>query len=294
MNNNSLIVKQKTMVKKYWVLFALPVLLLGLPSMVKNSTHELSLKESDWNIGVALYSFNRFPFPTTLAKAKTTGVKYVEGFDFHKLAGEFGNKTMADLGPSDAIYIRKLLKDNGLTMRSMYVGKANDKESWQKAFELAKSLKIQYLVAEPKREHWDMVDKLAGAYKIKIALHQHSREAGSIYWHPDSVLSAIKTHPNFGACGDLGHWTRSGLDAVESLKKLEGHLISIHLKDLDASTQSAKDVKVGEGVIDFEAVVNELKRQEFDGEVYVECEHKMEDNLEDVIHAVKYFGNLTP
>ncbi|MDO6439232.1 sugar phosphate isomerase/epimerase [Cyclobacterium sp. 1_MG-2023] len=281
------------MLKKYWVFIALPVLLLVLASMVKRPTHELSVSKSDWNIGVALYSFNRFPFPATLEKAKVTGVKYVEGFDFHKLGGDFGDKTMSDLSPSDAKAVRKLLKTNGLKMKSMYVGKANDRESWQKAFELAKSLKIEYLVAEPKRAHWDMVDQLAGEYKIKIALHQHSREAGSIYWHPDSVLSAIKNHPNFGACGDLGHWTRSGLNPIESLKKLEGHLISLHLKDLDASKQSAKDVKVGEGVIDFEAVVHELKRQKFDGEVYAECEHKMEDNLEDVIHAVKYFGNLT-
>jgi len=282
------------MLKKYWVFIALPVLLLGLASMVKNPTHELSLKKSEWNIGVALYSFNRFPFSTTLEKAKTTGVKYVEGFDFHKLGGDFGDKTMSELNPSDTKAVRKLLKENGLKMKSMYVGKAQNKGDWRKAFELAKSLKIQYLVAEPKREHWDMVDQLAGEFKIKIALHQHSREAGSIYWHPDSVLSAIKNHPNFGACGDLGHWTRSGLNPIESLKKLEGLLISIHLKDLDAYGQSAKDMMVGEGVIDFEGVVKELKRQQFDGEVYVECEHKMEDNLEDVIHAVKYFGSLTP
>ncbi|EPR65538.1 sugar phosphate isomerase/epimerase family protein [Cyclobacterium qasimii] len=282
------------MLKKYWVFIALPVLLLGLASMVKSPTHELSVNKSDWNIGVALYSFNRFPFPITLEKAKTTGVKYVEGFDFHKLGEDFGDKTMSDLSPSDAKAVRKLLKTNGLKMKSMYVGKAKDKESWQKAFELAKSLKIEYLVAEPKREHWDMVDQLAGEYKIKIALHQHSKEAGSIYWHPDSVLSAIKNHPNFGACGDLGHWTRSGLNPIESLKKLEGHLISLHLKDLDAAKQSANDVMVGEGIIDFEGVVKELKRQQFDGEIYAECEHKMEDNLEDVNHAVKYFGNLTP
>lgn len=280
--------------KKYWVIFALPILILVLGGMVTSPPKKTSSKKSDWNIGVALYSFNRFPFPETLLKAKAAGVKYVEGFDFHKLGAVFGDKTMEQLVPSDAKKVRKLLKQNGLKMKSMYVGRAQDQESWQKAFELAKSLKIEYLVAEPKRDDWDMVDRLAGEYNIKIALHQHSKEAGSIYWHPDSVLSAIKNHPNFGACGDLGHWTRSGLDAVESLKKLEGHLISIHLKDLDKPGQSAKDVMVGEGVIDFESVVQELERQQFDGEVYVECEHKMEDNLEDVSHAVRYFSNLTP
>jgi sugar phosphate isomerase/epimerase len=282
------------MIKKYLVFAGLPILLLGLAGMMKNSSDEFTLKKSDWNIGVALYSFNRFPFATTLEKAETAGVKYVEGFDFHKLGGDFGDKTMTDLSPSDAGTVKKLLKKNGLKMKSMYVGKAQNEADWRKAFALAKALKIQYLVTEPKREHWDMVDQLAGEFKIKIALHQHSKEAGSIYWHPDSVLSAIKNHPNFGACGDLGHWTRSGLNPIESLKKLEGHLISLHLKDLDGNKQTAKDVMVGEGVIDFEAVVHELDRQGFDGEVYVECEHKMEDNLADVTHAVSYFGNLSP
>ncbi|MFO7824483.1 MAG: sugar phosphate isomerase/epimerase [Cyclobacterium sp.] len=280
--------------KKMWVFVALPVLLLGMASMVKGPFRELSLKKSDWRMGVALYSFNRFPFSSSLEKAKAAGVKYVEGFDFHKMGGDFGEKTMKDLGPSEAKTVMMLLKDNGLKMRSMYVGTAQTEADWRKAFELAKSLKVQYLVAEPKRAHWDMVDQVAGEFNIKVALHQHSREAGSIYWHPDSVLSAVKNHPNFGACGDLGHWVRSGLNPVASLKKLDGYLMSIHLKDLDAYGQSAKDRMVGEGIIDFEAVVAELDRQEFDGEVYVECEHNMEDNLKDVRHAVSYFDKLSP
>ncbi|WP_162342767.1 sugar phosphate isomerase/epimerase family protein [Cyclobacterium salsum] len=280
--------------KKMWVFVALPVVLLGMASMVKNPVREFSLEKSDWRMGIALYSFNRFPFSSSLEKAKAAGVTYVEGFDFHKMGSDFGDKTMKDLGPSEAKTVKMLLKDKGLKMKSMYVGTAQTEADWRNAFELAKSLKVQYLVTEPKREHWDLVDELAGEFDINVALHQHSKEAGSIYWHPDSVLSAIKNHPNFGACGDLGHWVRSGLNPVESLKKLDGHLMSIHLKDLDAYGQSAKDRMVGEGIIDFEAVVAELDRQAFDGEVYVECEHNMEDNLKDVQHAVAYFESLSP
>ncbi|NHE57830.1 sugar phosphate isomerase/epimerase family protein [Cyclobacterium plantarum] len=282
------------MKKKMWLFVAVPVLLLVMGSMVKSPVRELSLKKSAWRMGVALYSFNRFPFSISLEKAKAAGVKYVEGFDFHKMGSDFGDKAMTDLSPSEAKTVKMLLRDKELKMKSMYVGTAQTEADWRKAFELAKSLKVQYLVTEPKREHWDLVDELAGEFRIKVALHQHSREAGSIYWHPDSVLSAIKNHPNFGACGDLGHWVRSGLDPVESLKKLDGHLMSLHLKDLDAYGQSAKDRMVGEGIVDFEAVVAELGRQGFDGEVYVECEHNMEDNLKDVRHAVTFFDSLSP
>ncbi|SHM99454.1 Sugar phosphate isomerase/epimerase [Cyclobacterium lianum] len=280
--------------KKIWVFIALPVLLLGMASVVNDPVRNLFVEKNDWGMGVALYSFNRFPFSSSLEKAKAAGVTYVEGFDFHKMGSDFGDKAMTDLSSSEAKAVKMLLRDKGLKMKSMYVGTAQTEADWRKAFELAKSLEVQYLVTEPKREHWDLVDELAGEFSIKVALHQHSREAGSIYWHPDSVLSAIKNHPNFGACGDLGHWVRSGLNPVESLKKLDGHLMSIHLKDLDAYGQSAKDRMVGEGIIDFEAVVAELRRQGFEGEVYVECEHNMEDNLKDVKHAVTYFDSLSP
>lgn len=151
---------------------------------------------------------------------------------------------------------------------------------------------MQYLVCEPERDHLDLVDNLAGQYNIKIAIHQHSKESGSIYWHPDSVLSAIKNRPNLGACADLGHWARSGLDPVECLKKLKGHILGIHLKDIDQFHHKANDVAVGTGVIPFPDVVQELKDQDFKGMVYVECEHKMDDNLADVQLAVRYFEDL--
>ena len=49
-----------------------------------------------------------------------------------------------------------------------------------------------------------------------------------------SVLAAIKGRtPLMGACADVGHWMRSGLDPVECLKKLEGHIICLHFKDLN-------------------------------------------------------------
>ncbi|MEX0882067.1 MAG: sugar phosphate isomerase/epimerase [Cyclobacteriaceae bacterium] len=280
--------------KKHWFFIAIPFLLFFLLSMLQvGQSKEKAANQLDWNIGVALYSFNRFPFVTTLEKAETTGVKFVEGFHFHKMGKDFGDKTMAALSPEEIQKVKNNLNKKDLTMKSMYVGGAKDKEGWKAFFDMAQTLNVQYLVCEPERKDWDMVDELAGNYGIKIALHQHSKEAGSIYWHPDSVLSAQKNHPNFKACGDLGHWARSGLDPIACLKKLEGQLLSIHLKDLDGNHQKAKDVMVGTGIIDFEKVVKELKRQNFNGEVYVECEHKMEDNLADVQEAVRYFEKLS-
>jgi sugar phosphate isomerase/epimerase len=151
---------------------------------------------------------------------------------------------------------------------------------------------MQHLVAEPEKDSWDMLDSLAGVYKIKIAIHEHAK-GKSQYWHPDSVIAAMKDNPNFGVCADLGHWERSGLNPVECLKKLEGNILGVHLKDIHQSNNpDANDVVIGKGVINFPAIIDEFKRQQFKGVIHVECEHKMENNLAEVIEGKNYFEGL--
>jgi hypothetical protein len=55
---------------------------------------------------------------------------------------------------------------------------------------------------------------------------------------------------------------------------------------------SANDVIIGKGVIKFPPIIDELKRQQFKGVIHVECEHKMENNLAEVIAGKKYFEGL--
>ncbi len=249
--------------------------------------------KAEWQMGVALYSFNKFSFASALEKADCAGVKYVEGFYFHKLGEEFKNKTMGAVSKDDISKMRQMMDKKGIKMKSMYVGVPQNINEWKFFFDTAKEFGMEYLVSEPRKDHWNMLDSLAGLYRIKVAIHEHSKES-SIYWHPDSVLAALKGHPNIGACADLGHWARSGLDPAECLKKLKGYVLGIHLKDLDRFNDlKANDVLVGTGVINFPGVVEELKHQNFSGIVYVECEHDMENNLADVKQAVRYFKDLS-
>lgn len=249
-------------------------------------------QHAEWNIGVALYSFNRFSFADALDKADSAGVNYVEGFSFHNMGKEFNDKTMAAMTDEDISKLKEMLSSKKLEMQSMYVSGAKNEADWKYYFELAKAMNMQHLVAEPEKESWDMLDSLAGVYKIKIAIHEHAK-GKSQYWHPDSVIAAMKGHPNFGVCADLGHWERSGLNPVECLKKLEGNILGVHLKDIHQSNNpDANDVVIGKGVINFPAIIDEFKRQHFKGVIHVECEHKMENNLAEVIAGKKYFEGL--
>ncbi len=249
-------------------------------------------QHAEWNMGVALYSFNRFSFADALDKADSAGVNYVEGFSFHNMGKEFNDKTMAAMTEEDIRKMKEMLSGKNLEMQSMYVSGAKNEVDWKYYFELAKEMNMQHLVCEPEKESWDMLDSLAGLYKIKIAIHEHAK-GKSQYWHPDSVIAAMKDHPNFGVCADLGHWERSGLNPAESLKKLEGNILGVHLKDIHQSNNpDANDVIIGKGVINFPAIIDELKRQSFKGVIHVECEHKMENNLAEVIEGRKYFEEL--
>lgn len=245
----------------------------------------LQNRKIDADIGVALYSFNRFSFEEGLQKAKQSGVAYVEGFSFQQLGGKFGEKTLTALDESELADIQSLLQAHDLRLVSMYADGKSVSE-WQTFFEKGKQLSLEFLVGEPEPHLWDALDSMAATYGLKLAIHQHAK-GQSRFWHPDSVLNALDNHPHFAVCGDLGHWVRSGLDPAACLNQLQGHLVSIHAKDLDTFGKlDAADVKVGSGVIDYQSIFSELRRQEFDGYIFVECEHDWDNNLEAVKAAV--------
>jgi len=277
-----------TLKNSLWYLCLLAVSFIGCAESSKKTQDQ----NAEWNMGVALYSFNRFSFADALDKADSAGVNYVEGFSFHNMGKEFNDKTMAAMNDEDISKLKEMLSAKKLEMQSMYVSGAKNEADWKYYFELAKAMDMQHLVAEPEKDSWDMLDSLAGIYKIKIAIHEHAK-GKSQYWHPDSVIAAMKDHPNFGVCADLGHWERSGLNPVECLKKLEGNILGVHLKDIHQSNNpDANDVVIGKGVINFPAIIDEFKRQQYKGVIHVECEHKMENNLAEVIAGKNYFEGL--
>jgi len=172
-----------------------------------------------------------------------------------------------------------------------------DEDATRKIFEGAKRLGITVLVAEPethgKTEElgpvMDVVEKFAKEFNIKVAIHNHPQP--SFYWSPETVLAAVQGRsPLLGACADVGHWVRSGLDPVESLKKLEGRVIALHFKDLNEKSKAAHDVPWGSGISNTKGMLAELKRQKFKGAICVEYEHNWENSLPEIAESVKWFN----
>lgn len=268
-------------------IFLSVVLFLGGTMLSLNLSNPRS-----WKLGVALYTFNPSSFEGQLDKADSAGLKYVEGFTFGKAGSELKDTAIMNLSPSGVKKLKALVEKKGLKMESIYLVGGKTVNDWKKEFEVAKNFNVKYVTAEPPVYLWDSIDSLAGKYGIKVAIHNHWKGT-SAYWHPDSVLAALKNHPNFGVCADLGHMPKSGVNPVDALKKLKGNIIAIHLKDIAAyNDPKLVDVVVGTGVIDFSAVFKELESQNFNGHIIIERDRQEKpSNLPSVIQTVKFYKN---
>lgn len=257
-----------------------------------NLSNETVDVNRDWKLGVALWTFHTFNFQEALEKIDSAGLTYIEPNTFHNTGPLLNDSLVLQLSPAGLHRLNEMIAEKGLKAESIYIAGDSTVQSWKKQFDIAKALGVRFVTSEPPVNLWDEIDSLAGLYGMKVAIHEHWKGV-SDYWHPDSVLSAIQGHPNFGACADLGHWPKSGIDPVDAVKKLSGHIIGIHLKDIAAfNDPTLRDVPVGTGVIDFPAIFQELKRQGFKGPIYIERDAEdLPSNLPSVIQTVKYFND---
>lgn len=268
------------------------------PSPKKDGVDTVALVKADsapkvtdnWKLGVQLWTFRMFTITEALQKVDSCGIKYVEAFWGQALGG--GTKDTFGIGMTETgrNKLKDLLKSHNIQMVAMGVISPATKQEWIDAFKLAKEFELSYITAEPRKNMWDMVDSLAGVYAIKIAIHDHPKP--NVYWHPDSVLAAIKGHSNIGSCADVGHWARNGLDPVDCLKKLEGHIYGVHLKDITVFNKTnAADTVVGKGVIQFDPIFSELKRQHFSGMFSIEHESNWYHSVPDVIATAALYNS---
>jgi sugar phosphate isomerase/epimerase len=258
-------------------------------AVVKNDSSTGSV--AGFKLGVQMWTFKEFSFADALAKVDSAGIKNIEAFYGQKLGGGLPGMYNADMTKDTRSKLKDLLQKKGIQIVAMGVIVPKDKAEWIKAFELAKEFGLSYITSEPIKSQWDMVDSLAGVYGVAVAIHDHPKP--NAYWSPDSVLAAIQGHSHIGSCADIGHWTRNGLNPVECLKKLQGHIIGVHFKDVvQFDNPKAEDTVVSKGVIDFPAVFAELKRQNFNGMFSIEHESNWYHNLPDVIMTKNYYDSL--
>lgn len=249
-----------------------------------------ALDELGWRVGSQAYTFRLFTLEEALGKLNTLGLKYVELFPGQKISAELGEATTNHNADPETIQkIKQLLQSKGVQPVCYGVVSGKDEAEWRKIFEFAKEMGIEVITSEPAYNELDLVEKLCEEFQIKLAIHNHPLPSG--YWHPKTISTLLKDRsPLMGACADIGHWVRSGLDPIESLQTLEGRIISFHIKDLNAfGERSAHDIPWGTGNCNVAGVLHEMKRQNFKGIYSIEYEHNWENSVPEIQESLTYF-----
>lgn len=242
-----------------------------------------------WRLGCQAWTFwniNRFPFFEAMDKTAELGLHYIEAFPDQPLSADTHGPKMGPKMSSEVRQeVKKRLADKGLKLVNYGVSPTYNRET----FDFLKGMGIATLVSEPPFAAFDELDKLCEEYKINVALHDHPKP--SRYWSPDIVLKACQGHSKrIGACCDTGHWMRSDINPIEALKKLQGRIISFHLKDLNEYGMKAHDVPWGTGRGDIKGILAEVKRQGIKPVFSMEYEYRF--TMPELAQCVAYFNKI--
>jgi sugar phosphate isomerase/epimerase len=257
----------------------------------KTNIDHAALKKLGWQLACQCWTFREMSLFETIDVAHGLGIHHLEMYPGQKLSPDTG-AAKADHNMSDEqiALLQKKLKDSHVDVVSygvVNVGKTEDDA--RKVFEFAKKMKLKNVVSEPAEDQMETLDKLANEYKINLAIHNHPKP--SHYWDSETVLKAIEGRSNrVGACADIGHWRRSGFEPVDQIRKLKGHIIELHFKDID---DKKEDVPWTTGTVGVADVVKELQAQGFKGVFSIEYERgKGQELIDNVAKSVNAFSEL--
>ncbi|MDR1223648.1 MAG: sugar phosphate isomerase/epimerase [Tannerella sp.] len=252
-------------------------------------------EKNGWRLGMQSYTFHKFPLTEALDKTQELGIKYIEVYPGHRLGGKWGDRVFGyTMDGQTRKEIRELAKSKGITIVGSGVFGTDNPDEWEKMFAFAKDMGMEFITCEPAVKDWDLIERLAKKYSMKISVHNHPQP--STYWKPELLLNEISGRSSLlGACPDVGHWNRGGLNATDCLKELEGRIVSLHFKDIAAkdSDGNQDDVVWGQGILHVTEMLEELKRQKFKGVISIEYENNWDNSVPDIKKCIQYYNEVT-
>ncbi len=263
----------------------LTALLIGTTAGAANAPAEPPL---GWRVGPTAWSFRIFTFHEAIEKTAALGMRYLEAFEGQRVSKENDAKLNAGISDAALAGIRVKLDTAQIKLTSIYIHNIpGDEAACHKTFEFARKLGVEFIVSEPAPDALPLIEKFCEEYRINLALHNHP-EGKSRYWHPREVLKACAGRgPRIGACGDTGHWLRSGLKPSEMVPLLGSRLLALHVKDLD---DAKHDTPWGTGKGNMVDLFQMLHRLKLKPALFgIEYESKWENNSPDIAQCGKFF-----
>lgn len=282
-------------------LFSLSLCCALMASVSAKADLPESAKVGHFYAGCQAYSFRLYSVMEAIEKTAEAGGKTIQFYSRQPLSAD--NKEVLfnhDSPPEVIAQVKAKLAAAGVHAAAYGVVKFDqDEAASRKIFEFAKEMGMSVLVTEPAVEALDHLEKLAKEFDLKVAIHNHPKKANDPsyrYWDPEYVLSLVKDRdPRMGACADTGHWIRSGLDPVESVRLLKGRIHDSHLKDLnELGNPKAHDVPFGTGVGKLNEVMNAMIEGGFNGPIHIEYEYNWETSVPEIKQCLDFVRAFVP
>ena len=243
-------------------------------------------------LAVSAWSFNKFTFFEAVDKTASLGLGYIEAYEGQRISSDMPQPLNHTLPDEVLARLKKKLDSAGVQLINFYIHvMPDDEDKCRNVFEFARKMGVETIVSEPNTQTFDTIEKLCDEYSINLAVHNHP-EGRSRYWHPREVLEVCHGRSKrIGACGDVGHWQRSGIRPADAVKMLEGRNICFHVKDLNEfGNPKAHDVPWGTGKGELDAMFGVLNRQNFNGVFSIEYEYHPQDPVPEMRQCVEYFN----
>jgi sugar phosphate isomerase/epimerase len=237
-------------------------------------------------VGIASYTFSRFPLDQTIDAIRTIGVHYVSIKDAHLSLKSSAAERKA---------VARQFRDAGITPLSCgNITMTDDEKNIRNAFEYARDAGIPVIVCKPTRKSLPVLDKMVKEFDIRIAIHNHGPE-DDVWPSPYTAWEAIQPFDErVGLCIDVGHTARTGVDPTEAIRKCASRLHDVHLKDIASKEGKSKPVEVGRGVLDVPAMLQALIDIGFSRHVGLEYEKDMKNPLPGAVESIAYVRKVMP
>ena len=239
-------------------------------------------------LALQLYSFRDRSFTEAVISAKKLGFKYVEAYPGQQLGGGMEGTTAFPMSPENKAKVKAFMAEQKVKLVSYGVTGAGDEASWRQLFDFARDMGIEIIQieADSAPKTLDMANEFAKEYHIRVGLHNHEQPGG----FPDKVAVALKDRPYIGAGSDIGHWAAAGVVPLDGVKMLEGRFFTMHMVEMSKISHDGTIVPYGQGASQIGAILDELKRQKFDGTLTCEYERQSPTLEKEIGECVTWYN----
>ena len=188
--------------------------------------------------------------------------------------------------------VRKKFNDAGILLYAYNYSFRDEfsDEEIQRGFEMAHALGVTRITASSTVTCAKRVDPFAAKAKIYVGMHGHDNMKEGEFNLPPSFEAAMKGSSKYiGINLDIGHFTAAGGDAVDYLKKMHEHIVTLHLKD--RKKDHGANLPFGEGDTPIKEVLKTLEENRWPIPANIEYEYKGGDTVEEVKKCYEYCKN---